>query len=99
LNAMESGDGGLIEVHVGNEPGPTLKVIDFGKGIDREILQGGLFVPFKTTKKKGMGIGLYQSKQIVDAHGGRIFATSPDGGGAVFSVQLPEVSDADGNKV
>lgn len=94
LNAMEAGDDGPFQVHVHDEEGPVVRVVDFGKGIDEEILEEGLFVPFKTTKKKGMGIGLYQSKQIIEAHGGTISATSPDEGGAIFSVTLPPASEA-----
>ncbi len=89
VNAMEAGENRRFEVHIVDEDLPVLRVIDFGKGIDGDILKKGLFMPFKTTKKKGMGIGLYQCKQIVDAHGGKIYATSPDGGGAEFSVVLP----------
>ncbi|HKI80618.1 MAG TPA: ATP-binding protein, partial [Pseudodesulfovibrio sp.] len=89
LNAMEAGDNAPFTVFVGDENGPVMRVSDSGVGIDEEILEGGLFVPFKTTKKKGMGIGLYQSKQILEAHGGSIVATSPEGGGAIFTVTLP----------
>lgn len=89
VNAMEAGENDKFEVHIIDEQQPVLRVVDFGKGIDGDILKKGLFMPFKTTKKKGMGIGLYQCKQIVDAHGGKIYATSPDGGGAEFSVVLP----------
>lgn len=89
LNAMEASDNARFQVHVHDEDGPVLKVVDFGRGIDEEILEEGLFVPFRTTKKKGMGIGLYQSKQILEAHGGTIAASSPDEGGAIFSITLP----------
>lgn len=94
LNAMEAADNEPFQVHVQDEDGPLLKVVDFGKGIDEEILEEGLFIPFRTTKKKGMGIGLYQSKQIIEAHGGTISATSPDEGGATFSVTLPPAARA-----
>ncbi|QGY39181.1 PEP-CTERM system histidine kinase PrsK [Pseudodesulfovibrio cashew] len=91
LNAMEAGNNARFQVHVDDEDGPVMKVVDFGSGIDEEVLEGGLFVPFKTTKKKGMGIGLYQSKQIMEAHGGSIVASSPEEGGAIFCVTLPPV--------
>ena len=95
LNAMEAGGNAPFKVFVGDEGGPVMRVSDSGAGIDEEILEGGLFVPFKTTKKKGMGIGLYQSKQILEAHGGSIVATSPEGGGAIFTVTLPAPADAE----
>lgn len=91
MNAMEANENKQFQVVVENSGEPTMKVIDFGNGIDREILKEGLFTPFKTTKERGMGIGLYQSKQIVEAHGGSLYATSVRGEGATFSVTFPTV--------
>ncbi len=51
-----------------------------------------LFKPFRTTKKKGLGIGLYQCRQIVEAHGGRIEVESEPGRGTAFTVRLPLAS-------
>jgi hypothetical protein len=56
-----------------------------------------LFKPFKTTKKKGLGIGLYQCRQIVEAHGGRIEVTSEQGIGSTFTVRLP-LASPDGSR-
>lgn len=92
LNALEAGESNKFTVQVEYDNGSVFRVIDNGRGIDEDILQEGLFVPFKTTKKKGMGIGLYQSKRIVEAHGGGLYATAGDAGGAVFSVVLPDPS-------
>lgn len=92
MNAMEAGGGKPFKVIVEeDEDGPRLKVVDFGGGIDPQLLKDGLFLPFRTTKRKGMGIGLYQSKQIVEAHGGAILATSVEGEGATFSVNFPGI--------
>jgi hypothetical protein len=49
-----------------------------------------LFKPFKTTKKTGFGIGLFQCKAIIEAHGGSIEAESKEGKWTVFRVRLPE---------
>jgi len=92
LNALEAGESNKFTVQAEYDNGPVFRVIDNGRGIDEDILKEGLFVPFKTTKKKGMGIGLYQSKRIVEAHGGGLYATAGDAGGAVFSVVLPDPS-------
>jgi len=57
--------------------------------MSREFVEKSLFQPFKSTKKKGLGIGLYQCKTIVEAHGGRIDVVSEPGKGSTFSVYLP----------
>jgi signal transduction histidine kinase len=48
-----------------------------------------LFKPFKTTKKSGLGIGMFQSKLIVEAHAGRISVSSQIGVGSTFEISLP----------
>jgi hypothetical protein len=87
LNALEASTAGQsISVTVGEDPQPFVKVSDRGVGIAEEFLAGGLFEPFKSTKAKGMGIGLYQCKQIVEAHGGRIEVRSALDEGSEFVV-------------
>jgi signal transduction histidine kinase len=62
---------------------------DNGPGIDSEIIPH-LFSKFKTKSEKGLGLGLYISKNIVEAHGGRIEAyNNYDPKGATFVVTLP----------
>lgn len=90
LNALEaSPDGRPVTVTTGAAPEPFVRVADQGGGIDQEFIRTALFEPFKSTKAKGMGIGLYQCKQIVAAHGGRIDVRSAVGEGAEFTVWLP----------
>lgn len=90
VNALEATNGkGPVTVEVGQEEAPFIKVRDQGCGISEEFLRGQLFLPFKSTKSKGLGVGLYQCKQIVEAHGGRIDVTSEVGVGSVFTVLLP----------
>ena len=48
-----------------------------------------LFQAFRTTKTNGIGIGLYQCRHIVEAHGGTIEVASTPGRGSVFTVRLP----------
>jgi putative PEP-CTERM system histidine kinase len=64
-------------------------VSDNGCGMSKEFMEERLFRPFKTTKKQGMGIGLFQSKMIVEAHQGRIEVESEEGRGTTFRVLLP----------
>ena len=53
-----------------------------------EFLAKSLFRPFQTTKKNGLGIGMFQSRMIVQAHGGRMLVESTPGQGTVFRVFL-----------
>jgi signal transduction histidine kinase len=53
------------------------------------FLRASLFRPFQTTKKKGLGIGMFQSKMIVEAHRGKIRVESEPGAGTTFRVMLP----------
>jgi two-component system, OmpR family, sensor histidine kinase VicK len=66
-----------------------VKVKDSGSGIDREIFPK-LFERFVSKSEKGTGLGLFLSKNITEAHGGRIWAeNNPDGIGAMFAFSLP----------
>jgi two-component system sensor histidine kinase VicK len=67
----------------------TVKVTDTGLGIDHTLFLR-LFTKFATKSDKGTGLGLYISKSIVEAHGGRIWAeNNTDGKGATFTFTLP----------
>ena len=67
-----------------------IKIIDNGSGIDKEIIPH-LFKKFITKSFQGTGLGLYICKNIVEAHGGKIFAENNDSDhrGATFSFYLP----------
>jgi signal transduction histidine kinase len=67
----------------------VLSVADNGCGMSAEFRNRSLFRPFQTTKKQGLGIGVFQSKMIVEAHGGRIEVESELGKGTTFRVLLP----------
>ncbi len=91
INASDALAGnGVIKVETGiSSENSYIRVEDRGCGMTDEFVGNHLFKPFRTTKKKGLGIGLYQCKQIVDAHDGRIEVLSKSGEGAVFTVFLP----------
>jgi putative PEP-CTERM system histidine kinase len=91
LNATEAvATGGMVRIETSMETNwAVLTVADDGCGMSPEFLNNGLFRPFKTTKKNGLGIGMFQSKMIVEAHGGRIAVASKPGKGTTFKVFLP----------
>lgn len=71
------------------DPGEVeITVADTGPGLAEDV-KSRLFQPFVTTKPEGMGIGLSICRTIVDAHGGRIWATDRPGGGTAFHLTLP----------
>jgi putative PEP-CTERM system histidine kinase len=91
LNANEAvGGRGEIQVTTEQRNGwAVLSVSDNGCGMSEEFIARSLFQPFQTTKKQGLGIGLFHSKKIVEAHQGRIEVESEKGKGTTFSVMLP----------
>jgi signal transduction histidine kinase len=66
-----------------------IRVSDNGTGMTEDFMKNQLFRPFRTTKQAGLGIGLYQSRQIVEAHDGKIEVRSNIGKGTVFTIYLP----------
>jgi len=104
-NEYSDGDGGTVSITVTKEEknensdnhnirriqGEQVRVSisDNGEGIHPEILPR-LFTKFATKSETGTGLGLYISKSIIEAHGGRIWAeNNKDGEGATFSFTLP----------
>jgi C4-dicarboxylate-specific signal transduction histidine kinase len=65
-----------------------VSVQDSGVGVSEEIMPR-LFEPFFTTRSQGVGMGLAISRSIIEAHGGRLWAESTVGQGAVFQFTLP----------
>jgi putative PEP-CTERM system histidine kinase len=91
LNACEAMEGmGQIKVSTElNGDQVVFRISDTGPGMSPEFMENSLFQPFKSTKRKGLGIGLYQCKAIVEAHEGWIDVKSEPGTGTTFSVYFP----------
>ena len=91
LNAVEATSGeGTILVETGHEDGNAiLKVTDTGQGMTPDFVETKLFRPLQTTKSRGLGIGLYQCRQVVQALGGSLTAESQEGKGTRMVVKLP----------
>jgi putative PEP-CTERM system histidine kinase len=91
MNALDAvGDKGAVSIETDiSDKTVCMRVRDNGCGILDDFLRNHIFKPFRTTKEKGLGIGLYQCKQIIEAHNGIIGAESVAGEGTVFTVCLP----------
>ena len=103
-NALKFTDDGVITINTekfvetinnnannGEKEFVSIKIKDTGKGIDPEVLPR-LFEKFATKSDKGTGLGLYISKNIIDAHGGRIWGQDNNKygkNGAEFGFTLP----------
>jgi len=91
LEKQEQQLGDLIiqERHHQQEPHAIIRIKDTGTGIDPEILPR-LFSKFATKSQRGTGLGLYISKNIVDSHGGKLYAeNNTNDKGATFTIILP----------
>ena len=95
LNAMDAvGARGTITLRTGSRDGlVSVSVSDDGCGMTPAFLRDSLFRPFQSTKKKGLGIGMFQSKMIVEAHHGMVQVESEQGKGTTFRVTLPIKSE------
>ncbi len=90
-NAVKFTHSGTISIRAERLEGEymSISITDTGSGIDSSIMPK-LFSKFATKSNKGTGLGLYISKAIVDAHGGKIWAeNNKDGRGAKFTFILP----------
>ncbi|HAV64258.1 MAG TPA: PEP-CTERM system histidine kinase PrsK [Verrucomicrobiales bacterium] len=96
VNAHEaSAPGSLVKVRTGlRDRHAFLSVRDEGCGMAEEFIRSRLFRPFQTTKREGTGIGLYHSRLIVDAHGGRLEVQSAVGRGTTFTLLVPLTAPA-----
>jgi PAS domain S-box-containing protein len=96
LNAYEAIETrGQVSVIGQRDPGTgqiRLVIEDTGPGIPQDYLERSLFRPFRTTKPRGLGLGLYHAKVIIEAHGGSIQVTNRgDGEGTRVTITLPEL--------
>jgi two-component system, OmpR family, sensor histidine kinase VicK len=96
---QQKGEEGIISVTLeehknddDNNKEVIVSIKDTGIGIAPEIMPR-LFTKFATKSKSGTGLGLFISKSIVEAHGGKIWAqNNADGKGATFAFSLPIVN-------
>jgi two-component system sensor histidine kinase BaeS len=85
--------GGRVSVEAGAEDaGVAIEVRDSGFGIEPERIERIFDRFYKSPESRGAGLGLAIAKQLVEAHGGRISATSVVGEGTVVRFTLPAES-------
>lgn len=100
-NALKHTDNGTVTInaylshsannHNNHNKEAIVTISDTGRGIDSQVISK-LFSKFATTSFTGTGLGLYISKGIIEAHGGRIWAENNSNGiGATFSFSLPAI--------
>jgi PAS domain S-box-containing protein len=90
----------LLSVRQGaNGEGLSLEVRDNGSGMDGKTVSR-IFDPFFTTKEEGLGtgLGLYISKNLIEAAGGSITVESEPGRGTIFRVVMPDLNNPDNRK-
>jgi len=90
-NAHEAGgEGAGVSVRLVRLPEwLRIEVLDRGAGMNDSVLQNAL-VPFYSTKRNGTGLGLALTREIVEAHGGRLSMHNREGGGLCVAIQLPD---------
>ena len=92
IQAMSELADGIRELHISTEIVESERVCvavrDSGPGLSPQDL-GRLFEPFYTTKPNGMGMGLSICRSIIEAHGGRLWATGHESQGALFRFTIP----------
>jgi PAS domain S-box-containing protein len=95
MNAIEAMSGAgegprelLVRAGTDESQGVLVSVQDSGPGLDPKSLDH-LFDAFYTTKPQGLGMGLAISRSLIEAHGGRLWATANVPHGAVFQFTLP----------
>jgi C4-dicarboxylate-specific signal transduction histidine kinase len=89
MSEMSDGSRRLMIRTIRDGSGETVVAVqDSGPGLAPDNLDR-LFMPFYTTKAQGMGMGLAISRSIVEAHGGRLWATLNHDTGATFQFTLP----------
>jgi hypothetical protein len=91
LNAREAlGAEGKVQIRtrrVGDRV--QLSVEDNGCGMTEAFIRTSLFRPFHSTKKQGLGIGMFQSRMIIEAHRGTLQVESEPSRGTTFRIHLP----------
>lgn len=93
INAVEAmPEGGSLEIESRKlKDRAVISIRDTGQGIPKDIREK-IFLPFYTTKQRGIGLGLALVQKIILSHGGSIEVDSIEGEGTTFKITLPAMS-------
>ena len=96
INALEAmgNNPGILTISAGltSRGAATFSIQDTGPGMSRVFIDHQLFRPFATTKRHGVGLGLYTCREVVEASAGTIEVESVESVGTTFRVVLPSAS-------
>jgi signal transduction histidine kinase len=87
LEAMPRGGELTVATRI-KDKNAEISLTDTGEGMSAEV-QTKIFQPYFTTKEKGTGLGLAICRNILEEHGGCIFADSAPGAGSTFTIRIP----------
>ncbi len=89
-NAVEaSGAEGRVRVSLGEDGGRvTIDITDEGPGMDVSFVRNELFRPFRSTKDTGLGIGAFQTRELIRAAGGQLDVITKPGAGTTMRIVL-----------
>ena len=88
IEASRSGETVIVRLQF-SDGVALIEVVDTGHGMDRDFIRDGLFVPFRTTKARGHGVGAYQAREMLRAASGDLEAISELGRGTTMRIKLP----------
>lgn len=92
LDASPPGDAVRVEARrLGSQF--LIDVVDRGAGMDEAFIRDGLFLPFRSTKSGGYGIGAFQTRELIRAAGGELEVISQQGAGTTMRIVLPLVRE------
>jgi putative PEP-CTERM system histidine kinase len=92
LDASSAGDPVVVRAHRSGSRF-LIEIVDRGAGMDEAFIRDELFLPFRSTKSSGYGIGAFQTRELIRAAGGELEVVSRPGAGTTMRVMLPLVDD------
>lgn len=90
VQAMPNGGQLTLRTRSSAAGGAELEIEDTGEGMTKEFIERDLFAPFRSSKGRGLGLGMYICQHIIRLHGGEIRLASEPGTGTLFRLTFPQ---------